>query len=555
MVTEMTDLERIKELVSILNKAGKSYYSEGVEIMSNFEYDKLYDELVKLEEKTKIVLSDSPTVNVGYETLSELPKERHDSPMLSLDKTKNPDELVDWLGSQRGLLSWKLDGLTIVLTYENGELLKAVTRGNGEVGEIITQNAKVFKNVPLKIPYQGELVLRGEAVISYKDFEKINEEIADVDAKYKNPRNLCSGSVRQLNNEITAKRRVHFYAYNIISIGDEISFTKKKEGLSWLVKQGLEVAPYREVSASNIEDMITYFSNYVKQSDLPSDGLVLTFDDVAYSATLGRTAKFPHDSIAFKWQDELAETTLREIEWSASRTGLINPVAVFDAVELEGTTVSRASVHNVSILKELKLGIGDKILVYKANMIIPQIQENKTQSGTCVIPDKCPVCGASTTLEQEHGSVFLLCPNKECYAKKIKLLTHFVSRNAMNIDGLSESTLEKFVADGMIHSLTDIFYLEKYQDKIVEMEGFGEKSYDNLIESIEKAKQIPLANLLYSLGIKGIGLSMAKLIAEKYPYPITKMQEITGEDLLKVDGIGEVLAKSFVRYFADKNSL
>ena len=347
---------------------------------------------------------------------------------------------------------------------------------------------------------------------------------------------------------------MHFYAYNIISIGDEISFTKKKEGLSWLVKQGFEVAPYREVSASNIEDMITYFSNHVKQSDLPSDGLVLTFDDVAYSATLGRTAKFPHDSIAFKWQDELTETTLREIEWSASRTGLINPVAVFDAVELEGTTVSRASVHNVSILKELKLGIGDKILVYKANMIIPQIQENKTQSGTCVIPDKCPVCGASTTLEQVHGSVFLLCPNKECYAKKIKLLTHFVSRNAMNIDGLSESTLEKFVADGMIHSLTDIFYLEKYQDKIVEMEGFGEKSYDNLIESIEKAKQIPLANLLYSLGIKGIGLSMAKLIAEKYPYPIIKMQEITEEDLLQVDGIGEVLAKSFVRYFADKNN-
>lgn len=549
----MENVSRMKELISRLNQAAKVYYQGQGEVMSNFEYDKLYDELLALEKETGITMNNSPTIHVGYETISELPKEQHVQPMLSLNKTKEPADLVAWLGNEQGLLSMKLDGLSIILTYENGELVKALTRGNGEIGEVITNNAKTFVNIPGRIQYTGTLIVRGEALIRYSDFEELNKQ-ENVEEQYKNPRNLCSGSVRQLNNEITAKRRVHFYAYNIISIGDEFSFTKKKEGLSWLVKQGFEVAPYREVSASNIEDMITYFSNYVKQSDLPSDGLVLTFDDVAYSATLGRTAKFPHDSIAFKWQDELVETTLREIEWSASRTGLINPVAVFDAVELEGTTVSRASVHNVSILKELKLGIGDKILVYKANMIIPQIQENKTQSGTCVIPDKCPVCGASTILEQEHGSVFLLCPNKECYAKKIKLLTHFVSRNAMNIDGLSESTLEKFVADGMIHSLTDIFYLEKYQDKIVEMEGFGEKSYDNLIESIEKAKQIPLANLLYSLGIKGIGLSMAKLIAEKYPYPITKMQEITGEDLLKVDGIGEVLAKSFVRYFADKNN-
>ena len=549
----MENVSRMKELISRLNQAAKVYYQGQGEVMSNFEYDKLYDELLALEKETGITMNNSPTIHVGYETISELPKEQHVQPMLSLNKTKEPADLVAWLGNEQGLLSMKLDGLSIILTYENGELVKALTRGNGEIGEVITNNAKTFVNIPGRIQYTGTLIVRGEALIRYSDFEELNKQ-ENVEEQYKNPRNLCSGSVRQLNNEITAKRRVHFYAYNIISIGDEISFTKKKEGLSWLVKQGFEVAPYREVSASNIEDMITYFSNYVKQSDLPSDGLVLTFYDVAYSATLGRTAKFPHDSIAFKWQDELAETTLREIEWSASRTGLINPVAVFDAVELEGTTVSRASVHNVSILKELKLGIGDKILVYKANMIIPQIQENKTQSGTCVIPDKCPVCGASTALEQEHGSVFLLCPNEECYAKKIKLLTHFVSRNAMNIDGLSESTLEKFVADGMIHSLTDIFYLEKYQDKIVEMEGFGEKSYDNLIESIEKAKQIPLANLLYSLGIKGIGLSMAKLIAQKYPYPITKMQEISEEDLLKVDGIGEVLAKSFVRYFADKNN-
>ena len=402
----MENVSRMKELISRLNQAAKVYYQGQGEVMSNFEYDKLYDELLALEKETGITMNNSPTIHVGYETISELPKEQHVQPMLSLNKTKEPADLVAWLGNEQGLLSMKLDGLSIILTYENGELVKALTRGNGEIGEVITNNAKTFVNIPGRIQYTGTLIVRGEALIRYSDFEELNKQ-ENVEEQYKNPRNLCRGSVRQLNNEITAKRRVHFYAYNIISIGDEISFTKKKEGLSWLVKQGLEVAPYREVSASNIEDMITYFSNYVKQSDLPSDGLVLTFDDVAYSATLGRTAKFPHDSIAFKWQDELAETTLREIEWSASRTGLINPVAVFDAVELEGTTVSRASVHNVSILKELKLGIGDKILVYKANMIIPQIQENKTQSGTCVIPDKCPVCGAPMTMNLRSDNTFV----------------------------------------------------------------------------------------------------------------------------------------------------
>ena len=551
---ETSAAEQIKELVQKLNEAAKAYYQEDREIMSNREYDALYDQLEKMEKETGIVLADSPTVNVGYEAVDVLPKETHESPMLSLDKTKDRDVLRAFIGTHPTLLSWKMDGLTIVLTYENGELLKAVTRGNGTVGEVITNNAKVFKNIPLKIAYRGRLVLRGEAIITYSDFEKINDTIEDVDAKYKNPRNLCSGSVRQLNNQITAERNVRFYAFALVSAQDVDMHNSRKYQMEWLRRQGFEVVEYRMVTGENLDEAMDYFAHAIEKNDFPSDGLVALYDDIAYGESLGSTAKFPRNAFAFKWADEVRETTLREIEWSPSRTGLINPVAVFDPVELEGTTVSRASVHNVSILKELKLGIGDKILVYKANMIIPQIQENKTQSGTCVIPDKCPVCGASTTLEQEHGSVFLLCPNKECYAKKIKLLTHFVSRNAMNIDGLSESTLEKFVADGMIHSLTDIFYLEKYQDKIVEMEGFGEKSYDNLIESIEKAKQIPLANLLYSLGIKGIGLSMAKLIAEKYPYPITKMQEITGEDLLKVDGIGEVLAKSFVRYFADKNN-
>ena len=549
----MENVSRMKELISRLNQAAKVYYQGQGEVMSNFEYDKLYDELLALEKETGITMNNSPTIHVGYETISELPKEQHVQPMLSLNKTKEPADLVAWLGNEQGLLSMKLDGLSIILTYENGELVKALTRGNGEIGEVITNNAKTFVNIPGRIQYTGTLIVRGEALIRYSDFEELNKQ-ENVEEQYKNPRNLCSGSVRQLNNEITAKRRVHFYAYNIISIGDEISFTKKKEGLSWLVKQGFEVAPYREVSASNIEDMITYFSNYVKQSDLPSDGLVLTFDDVAYSATLGRTAKFPHDSIAFKWQDELAETTLREIEWSASRTGLINPVAVFDAVELEGTTVARASVHNVSILKELQLGIGDKITVYKANMIIPQIQENLTKSNALSIPSVCPVCHQETELINENGSEFLFCPNPKCYAKKIKAFTHFVSRDALNIDGFSEATLEKFIDHGWLQKVTDIFSLSQYKEEIQNLDGFGEKSYTNLIQAIEDSKQVTLERVIYSLGIKGIGLSMAKLICRKYPLSLNEYKNLSVKELLSVDGIGEKLAESFVEYFTDSEN-
>lgn len=543
----------MKQMIEKLNYASRVYYQGQDECMSNYEYDKLYDELVALEKETGIVMANSPTTHVGYETISELPKEDHVSPMLSLNKTKEVSELVSFLNSQTGLLSLKLDGISVILTYENGELVKALTRGNGEVGEVITNNAKTFVNIPGKISYRGQLIVRGEALILYSDFEHLNNQ-EDVAEKYKNPRNLCSGSVRQLNNEITAKRRVHFYACTIISTDQDISFTTKKEGLTWLMKQGMDVVPYKEVTAGTLEQCVAAFAEEVKSSDLPSDGLVLTFNDTAYSLSLGHTAKYPHDSIAFKWQDELAETTLLDIEWSASRTGLINPVAIFEPVELEGTTVTRASVHNISILKELALGIGDTISVYKANMIIPQIFENLTQSGTCRIPDHCPVCGEKTELENENGSVVLVCPNRQCYAKKIKLLSHFVSRNAMNIDGLSEATLEKLVNRGMIHSLADLFNLFKYKDDIIEMEGFGEKSYENLMASIEQAKEVPLANLLYSLGIKGIGLSMAKLIVRKFPYPITKMNTLTVEDLAGIDGIGEVLAQAFVAYFSNSEN-
>lgn len=544
------NISRMKALVEQLNQAAKVYYQGQDEIMSNFEYDKLYDELTALEKETGVVMANSPTTHVGYETISELPKEAHVVPMLSLNKTKEVPELVSWLGTKEGLLSMKLDGLSIILTYEGGELVKALTRGNGEIGEVVTNNAKTFVNIPGRISYQEQLVIRGEALILYSDFEELNRQEAESE-KYKNPRNLCSGSVRQLNNEITARRRVHFYVYNIISAGDTLSFETKKQSMEWLSEQGFDVVPYKEVSSSSLEQKVTEFSEEVKKSDIPSDGLVLTFDDIAYSLTLGRTAKYPHDSIAFKWQDELAETKLLEVEWSASRTGLINPVAIFEPVELEGTTVTRASVHNISILKELKLGIGDTILVYKANMIIPQIYENRTKSGRCSIPEYCPVCREKTELKNENGSVVLTCPNEQCYAKKIKLLSHFVSRNAMNIDGLSEATLEKLVNQGMIHSLADIFELDQYRDSIIEMEGFGEKSFENLMESIENAKKVPLANLLYSLGIKGVGLSTAKLIVSRFPYPVTKMNTLSIEDLSEIDGIGEVLARAFVEYFLE----
>lgn len=547
-------IRRMKELISKLNEAAKVYYQGQDEIMSNLEYDSLYDELVELEQKTGTVMTNSPTIHVGFETISELPKEPHVSPMLSLDKTKEVSDLTDWLGEQPGLLSMKLDGLSIILTYEQGTLVKALTRGNGEIGEVITNNAKTFINIPSRISYTSQLIIRGEALILYSDFEYLNRQTKDIYEKYKNPRNLCSGSVRQRNNEITAGRRVRFYPYNIVSSGTDLGFTRKEEALLWLQDMGFDIVPYKMADAGNLPEQVMAFSKEVAQSDLPSDGLVLTYDDIAYSNTLGRTAKFPRDSIAFKWQDELADTTLREIEWSASRTGLINPVAIFDSVELEGTTVSRASVHNISILRELKLGIGDTISVYKANMIIPQIHENKTKSGNCRIPDICPVCGSRTMLQNENGSVVLICPNEDCYAKQIKRFSHFVSRNAMNIDGLSEATLEKMVNAGMLHNLTDLFELEQYRQRWIEMEGLGEKSFYNLMQAIEKAKTIPIANLLYALGIKGIGLSIAKLIVKEYPLPLDKMHTLTTDQLAQIDGIGDILAESFVSFFAREDN-
>ncbi len=554
--------ERMQELCQQLNRAAEVYYKESNEIMSNLEYDKLYDELVSLESETGITLAGSPTMKVGYEVLKNLPKEEHPTKMLSLDKTKSVDELVAWLGDKEGLLSWKLDGLTVVLTYENGSLSKAVTRGNGVVGEVITNNAKVFKNLPITIPFKGRLVLRGEAFIKYSDFEKINNTIEDVDAKYKNPRNLCSGSVRQLNSEITAKRNVNFMAFSLTEISNgadnDVDDTKEfnfknsvAEKLSFLKEQGFETVEYVRVNAESIHNAVLDFEKRIADMDIPSDGLVLTYDDIAYGKSLGVTAKFPRNAIAFKWRDEIKETTLREIEWSASRTGLINPIAVFEPVELEGTSVARASVHNVSILRELELGIGDLIKVYKANMIIPQIAQNETRSATCEPPETCPVCGAKTVLKDESGVQTLHCPNPKCPAKKIKAFALFVSRDAMNIENLSEATLEKFVADGYVSSFEDIFRLDRFKDEIITTDGFGEKSYQNMQNAIEKSRNTTAARLLYALGIPGIGVANANMISRACGTDFQRAMSLSTEELLEIDGIGEVMAEAFVKYFAD----
>ncbi len=547
---EEKSMERMRELVSLLNKASQAYYAQDTEIMSNYEYDRLYDELMSLEKITGVILADSPTVKVGYEAVEELPKERHESPMLSLAKTKSREELKDWLNGKQGLLSWKLDGLTIVLTYSAGRLTKAVTRGNGEVGEVITNNARVFRNLPVSIPFRGELILRGEAVITYSDFTKINSEIEEVDARYKNPRNLCSGSVRQLNNEITAGRNVRFYAFCLVK-ADGVDFhDSRQEQFAFLSGQGFDVVEYRLVDPDSILDAITYFEQRIADYDIPSDGLVLTYEDMAYGQSLGRTAKFPRDSMAFKWADELRETTLQEIEWSASRTGLINPVAIFEPVELEGTTVSRASVHNISILRGLKLGIGDRITVYKANMIIPQIAENLTGSDNLTIPDRCPVCGQPTQIKKVNEVQSLYCLNPDCDAKKIKAFTLFVSRDALNVDGLSESTLEKFLARGFLHEFADLFQLSRYEEEIVQMEGFGEKSYRNLQESLEQARNTTLPRLIYGLGIENIGVANAKMLCRHFQFDLSRLRSATQEELAEIDGIGEVIALS-VRAFFD----
>lgn len=541
--------KHMQDLVQQLNEAAAVYYQGKDEIMSNYDYDRLYDELAALEKETGIILAGSPTRRVGYEVLSELPKETHAAPMLSLDKTKSVDALASWLEGQTGLLSWKMDGLTIVLTYENGTLQKAVTRGNGQVGEVITNNARTFTNIPLSVPYQGQMILRGEAVISYSEFRKINETLPE-EEQYKNPRNLCSGSVRQLNNEITAKRNVSFFAFALVQAEGVDFHNSQEEKFLFLREQGFDVVEYQRVTSETLPAAIRSFADKIPQNDFPSDGLVLLMDDITYGERLGMTAKFPRNAMAFKWADETADTTLLEIEWSASRTGLINPVAIFEPVELEGTTVSRASVHNISIVHQLELGIGDTIQVYKANMIIPQIADNLTRSGKLTIPDICPVCGHPAVIHHENDDEVLFCENPECLAKKIKSLTLFVSRDAMNIDGLSEATIEKFLSKGMLHELADLYHLSDYRETIIEMDGFGERSYEKLITALENSRQTTLAKFIYSLGISNIGLSNAKMICNALGNDLEHIRHATVEELTAIDGVGDVIARSFADYFA-----
>ncbi|MBO4788345.1 MAG: NAD-dependent DNA ligase LigA [Lachnospiraceae bacterium] len=569
----MDKIERIRELTAILDRAAYVYEQEDREIMSNHEYDALYDELRALEQETGFVMANSPTQRAGYEVLSELPKERHESPMLSLDKTKEVETLADFLGEHEGMLSWKMDGLTIVLTYRGGELVKAVTRGNGEIGEVITNNAKVFKNIPLRIAYTGELVLRGEAVIRYSDFEEINARIERDEDRYKNPRNLCSGTVRQLNNEITAQRSVYCFPFTLISMDGEAGFATRHDQMEYLARLGFTPVEYRMVTKETIADDVKWFASRIEKNDFPSDGLVLCYDDIAYGNSLGRTAKFPRDAIAFKWRDEIRQTTLLTIEWSPSRTGLLNPVAIFAPVELEGTTVQRASVHNVSIVEELALGIGDTIDVYKANMIIPQISENHTRSGNTAVtdgmqsaagnagtmlrsingnvPDVCPVCGGRTEVRMLNEAKTLYCTNPDCTAKKVGMFEHMVQRDALNIEGLSEATLEKLIGLGIVHKPADLFRLAEHREVFTQMEGFGDKSFENLLAACDKARTVSMPKFLYSLGIPGIGLANAKLICREFGYDWEKVADASFEDLCAVSGLGEVLAGNFTRFMAD----
>ncbi|MEE0140502.1 MAG: NAD-dependent DNA ligase LigA, partial [Coprococcus sp.] len=545
--------DRIKELTEILNRASKAYYMQDTEIMSNYEYDALYDELVQLEKETGITLSNSPTIHVGYEVVSELPKEEHEYPMLSLDKTKDVQTLSDWLGDQMGVLSWKMDGLTIVLTYDNGELVKAVTRGNGYVGEVITNNAKVFKNVPHRIAFKGKLTLRGEAVIKYSDFNALNNQIEDSEAKYKNPRNLCSGSVRQLNNAVTAERNVFFFAFTLVVAEGEDFHNSRMQQFEWLRSQGFDVVEHVQVDRESLPSYVSQFAERITENDFPSDGLVLILEDIAYGESLGTTAKFPRNAIAFKWADEIRETHLLDVEWSASRTGLINPIAVFEPVELEGTTVSRASLHNISILRALQLGRGDLIQVYKANMIIPQIAENLTRSDSLEIPSVCPVCGETTEIRSLNDVSSLYCLNEECPAKHVKQFSLFVSRDAFNIEGMSEATLEKLIQHGFLHEPADLFHLDNYHDEIVQLDGFGEKSYQRLMASVQKARKITLPKLIYSLGILNIGLSNARLLCRHYKNDLQALMSASTEELTAIDGIGPVIAGSFTDYFTDEH--
>lgn len=555
---------RMKQLVAKLNEARRVYEQGTDEIMSNLEYDRLYDELLKLEQELGTYLPNSPTHNVGYEVVSALQKEKHETPMLSLDKTKSTDAIKSFIGNKKCIASWKMDGLTVVLTYNNGKLDKAVTRGNGEIGEIVTHNARTFKNLPKEIEFKGKLVLRGEAIITYTDFNKINSSLGSGVENYKNPRNLCSGSVRQLDSSIANNRSIRWFAFELVS-ADGKSPNSVEQSFEWLKRQGFQTVEYMVINQSNFLSVMSYFSSKVSKIDIPSDGLVFTYDDVAYGKSLGRTSKFPRHSMAFKWQDDEAESRLINIEWQVGKTGIITPVAIFEPVDIEGSTVSKASLHNLSILMET-LGRpykGEKIRVFKANMIIPQIscgeklQPNQINAIRISIPDQCPCCGGETEvqIDPKSGVQTLWCSNIDCPAKGSRLFKHFVSRDAMNIDGISDATLNRFIEEGLISTFADIYRLSDHMEKIVNMDGFGYKSYENMINSINKSRKVKPANLINALSIPNVGLATAKLICRNFGNDIEKVVAASYSEIDSINGVGDVIASNFVNYFNNKENV
>ncbi|EPB8173168.1 NAD-dependent DNA ligase LigA [Clostridium perfringens] len=554
-------IKEMKSLISELNIASDIYYNTSNTIMNDKEWDIKLDRLKELEKETGIVLNNSPSVNVGYEVKSKLEKVKHEYILRSLDKTQDVEKLSNFINNKKAVGMLKLDGLTTDIIYEGGKLIKGSTRGNGEIGENITHNVKTYVNVPQEIRYKGKVHIVGESIATYDVFNEVNSKILKKEDRFKNARGLAVGSVRQLDNSICKERKILFLAYNVL--GKE--FISKVEELKWLEEQGFDVVDYRVVN--NLNEDIEELKGLAAKKQIPIDGLVFTYDDKLYGESLGNTAHHPNHSMAFKFYDEEEETVLKEVQWQVGRTGVITPVAIFNPVELDGTEVTKATLHNVSTMKKFKLGLRDKITVYKANQIIPQIRENLTQSDTLEIPSKCPVCGHNTNIKISDNAEFLMCENPNCKAQLVQKIKHYCSRNAMNIEGLSEKTIEKFIEKGYLSSIGDIY---KLQDKteIKRLEGFGIKSFNNLVNNIEKSKKCKLENFIYALGIPNVGKTTAKTLVEyvnKLPIStiednnldevLLKVNFLTVEDLLKMKDCGEIVANSIVDWFHNKDNI
>lgn len=554
-------VERIKELNQQLNQYRDSYYNNSVSEISDYEYDKLFDELKRLEEETNIVMANSPTHTVGYEVKSKLEKVKHSHPMLSLDKTKSVDELKKFAGSQDCLLTCKMDGLTVLLTYENGKLIQAETRGNGEIGEDITHNAKVFENIPLYIDYLGYLEVEGEAIITYSDFEKINSRLPE-DEKYKNPRNLATGSVRQLDNSIAAKRYVKFIVWKVQKIEDEIENNNSFLHRLLFAKQlGFDVVPLLTYSNNtsdkeDCEEMIENLRKYAANKGFPIDGLVMTYNDILYGESLGVTDHHPKHSLAFKFYDDIYPTKLLDVEFTMGKTGILTPTAIFEPVEIDGTIVERASLHNLSIMNNLGITHkGQVVNVYKANAVIPQIdsvEEDNVEvtDNNIIIPaENCPICGADTKIVKDNNSEILVCSNPDCKGKFLGKLSHFVSKNAINIDGLSEQTLQKFIELGWVSNFQDIYRLINHNKDMAVLDGFGKRSTNKLITAIENSRKTTLDRFIYALSIPLIGRSTSKDIAKYCNNDINVFMKVMIENkahdfINSIDGFGDVMYKS-----------